>query len=146
MLVIRGLALGTIHDGNARQFLTEELKMGATLSFVIGIAGCVRAAVFFVPIPETVAITVSLCTIVWTSVLLGAILPLGMKSLHIDPAHSSTTIQVLMDILGVTITVCKYMPLGLTRILDLLGLIFLTLSCNSLLYKRREWIHFGLCI
>mmetsp|Transcript_22981 Transcript_22981/g.26223 ORF Transcript_22981/g.26223 Transcript_22981/m.26223 type:complete len:102 (+) Transcript_22981:1104-1409(+) len=39
------------------------------------------------------------------SVLLGATLPLGMKMVGIDPAHSSTTIQVVMDILGVTITV-----------------------------------------
>jgi Mg/Co/Ni transporter MgtE len=35
-------------------------------------------------------------------------LPLIMRSLGIDPAHSSTTIQVLMDILGVTITVRTY--------------------------------------
>lgn len=46
--------------------------------------------------------------IVFISVLLGAALPLFMQLCGIDPAHSSTTIQVLMDILGVTITVRKW--------------------------------------
>jgi Mg/Co/Ni transporter MgtE len=44
--------------------------------------------------------------IVIISVVIGATLPLLMNVMKIDPAHSSTTIQVLMDILGVTITVC----------------------------------------
>jgi Mg/Co/Ni transporter MgtE len=47
-----------------------------------------------------VAIAVCLVAIVFISVLLGAILPLAMKCFQIDPAHSSTTIQVVMDILG----------------------------------------------
>lgn len=71
----------------------------------MGVAGCLRAAVFSTPLFETVAITTSLFLIVMISVVLGATLPLGMKLAGIDPAHSSTTIQVLMDILGVTITV-----------------------------------------
>ena len=82
--------------------------MGATLSAILGVAGCLRAAIFLVPMAETVAITVSLCTIVLISIVLGSILPLIMKHVRIDPAHSSTTIQVLMDILGVTITVRKF--------------------------------------
>jgi Mg/Co/Ni transporter MgtE len=43
--------------------------------------------------------------IVIISIILGALMPLGMKKVGIDPAHSSTTIQVVMDILGVSITV-----------------------------------------
>ena len=79
--------------------------MGVTLSAILGAAGCLRAAVFLVPALETLAITISLCSIVWISTVLGCFLPLIMKRVGIDPAHSSTTIQVLMDILGVTITV-----------------------------------------
>lgn len=79
--------------------------MGLALSGILGLAGCIRALVFAVPWAETLAITTSLLCIVFISILLGALLPLGMKRLHIDPAHSSTTIQVLMDILGVSITV-----------------------------------------
>lgn len=32
-------------------------------------------------------------------------LPLFLQRLGVDPAHSSTTIQVIMDILGVVLTV-----------------------------------------
>ena len=105
--VIRGLATGSIHRDNVRYFLLDELKMGFTLSAILGVTGCIRALVFLVPLAETIAITTSLCTIVFISILIGALLPLGMRKVRIDPAHSSTTIQVLMDILGVTITVCK---------------------------------------
>eukprot|EP00538_Stauroneis_constricta_P002426 CAMPEP_0119561736 /NCGR_PEP_ID=MMETSP1352-20130426/18485_1 /TAXON_ID=265584 /ORGANISM="Stauroneis constricta, Strain CCMP1120" /LENGTH=482 /DNA_ID=CAMNT_0007610009 /DNA_START=31 /DNA_END=1479 /DNA_ORIENTATION=+ len=103
--VIRGLAIGTVHDGNTRQFLRDELLMGTSLSCLLGLAGFIRAIVFSVPMVETVAITSSLFMIVFMSVAIGATLPLVMKMVHIDPAHSSTTIQVIMDILGVTVTV-----------------------------------------
>jgi len=103
--VIRGLAVGTIRGGSISSFLKDEFTVGLILSVILGIAGCLRAAVFLTPLLETSAITTSLVMIVMISVLLGATLPLGMKMVGIDPAHSSTTIQVLMDILGVTITV-----------------------------------------
>jgi hypothetical protein len=105
--VIRGLAIGSVNHDNLKEFLTIELKMGLALSVILGISGCIRAAVFFTPITETIAITTSLFFIVFISIILGAVLPLLMNYVRIDPAHSSTTIQVIMDILGVSITVCK---------------------------------------
>mmetsp|Transcript_13494 Transcript_13494/g.24836 ORF Transcript_13494/g.24836 Transcript_13494/m.24836 type:complete len:84 (+) Transcript_13494:736-987(+) len=60
---------------------------------------------FKVPLPETLAITLSLFSIVFFSIIFGATLPLLLKSLGVDPAHSSTSIQVIMDILGVVLTV-----------------------------------------
>jgi hypothetical protein len=103
--VIRGLAIGTIKMNSVKPFLMNEFIVGLCLSVILGVAGCLRAAVFMTPFSETFAITASLFMIVMISVVLGATLPLGMKLIGIDPAHSSTTIQVLMDILGVTITV-----------------------------------------
>ena len=103
--VIRGLAVGTINDSNSKSFLKREFRMGLALSGILGLAGCIRAAIFLTPIMETIAITSSLFIIVIISIVLGALLPLGMQLVGIDPAHSSTTIQVFMDILGVTITV-----------------------------------------
>ena len=75
------------------------------LSAILGISGCIRAAIFLTPIMETIAITASLFMIVIISIVLGATMPLAMQLVGIDPANSSTTIQVFMDILGVTITV-----------------------------------------
>jgi cation transporter-like permease len=103
--VVRGIAVGTIHRSNIRRFLGREFAMGLALSIILGMAGFLRASVFAIPWLETVAITSSLCIIVLISVVTGALLPLGMYLVGIDPAHSSTTIQVIMDITGVVITV-----------------------------------------
>ncbi|KAL7569239.1 hypothetical protein ACA910_016793 [Epithemia clementina (nom. ined.)] len=103
--VIRGLALGSITDRNLKKYLWSEFRVGLLLAAILGVSGCVRAAIFGTPLPETLAITTSLVTIVLISISIGSILPVGMKYAGIDPAHSSTSIQVIMDILGVTITV-----------------------------------------
>ena len=103
--VIRELALGTLNSESRKPFLITEAKMGICLSVILALSGLSRALLFGVPIPETTAITASLWTIVFLSVGIGALLPLLMKFVGIDPAHSSTTIQVVMDILGVSITV-----------------------------------------
>eukprot|EP00958_Prasinococcus_capsulatus_P027355 scaffold5447_cov430-Prasinococcus_capsulatus_cf.AAC.3 len=50
------------------------------------------------------AISASLFCIVFISVILGTVLPFGLNKLGVDPANAGTTIQVLMDIMGVTIT------------------------------------------
>ena len=103
--VIRGLALGTLNSETQGQFLTRELRMAAALSAILSVTGFARAAVFRTPFAETVAITSALGLIVFTSVCLGAVLPLLLRRLGVDPAHSSTTIQVVMDILGVLLAV-----------------------------------------
>jgi len=103
--VIRGLALGTLNNKTTRQFLDRELKMAGALCAMMTLAGILRAALFRTPFAETVAIATALAVIVFSSVCLGAVLPLLLKKINIDPAHSSTSIQVVMDILGVLITV-----------------------------------------
>eukprot|EP00816_Leptocylindrus_hargravesii_P011254 CAMPEP_0196824028 /NCGR_PEP_ID=MMETSP1362-20130617/90115_1 /TAXON_ID=163516 /ORGANISM="Leptocylindrus danicus, Strain CCMP1856" /LENGTH=288 /DNA_ID=CAMNT_0042204139 /DNA_START=107 /DNA_END=973 /DNA_ORIENTATION=+ len=103
--VIRGIALGAVTDATQRQFINREFKMAICLSGILSLAGFFRALFFRTPFPETLAITSSLFMIVFSSVCLGAILPIGLKKIGVDPAHSSTTIQVIMDIMGVVITV-----------------------------------------
>eukprot|EP00529_Nitzschia_sp_RCC80_P022429 CAMPEP_0113509574 /NCGR_PEP_ID=MMETSP0014_2-20120614/37654_1 /TAXON_ID=2857 /ORGANISM="Nitzschia sp." /LENGTH=494 /DNA_ID=CAMNT_0000405425 /DNA_START=307 /DNA_END=1791 /DNA_ORIENTATION=+ /assembly_acc=CAM_ASM_000159 len=103
--VVRGIAVGAIDRSNVRHVLQREFLMGVTLSVILALSGFIRAAVFKVPMLETFAITSSLFMIVIISVVVGSTLPLGMQMVGIDPAHSSTTIQVIMDITGVVITV-----------------------------------------
>lgn len=79
--------------------------MAFALSSILSVAGFLRASLFQTPFAETVAVTASLYVIVLCSICLGAVLPLGLRRIGVDPAHSSTTIQVLMDILGVVLTV-----------------------------------------
>ena len=66
------------------------------LAVLLSLTGFIRALLFKVPLPETLAITLSLFSIVFFSIIFGATLPLLLKSLGIDPAHSSTSIQVRM--------------------------------------------------
>jgi len=103
--VIRGLALGTLNERTRGQFLIREIKMAATLSLILSTAGFFRTIAFKTPLPEAITVTTALALIVFSSVCLGAVLPLGLEKLGIDPAHSSTTIQVIMDILGVVVAV-----------------------------------------
>jgi cation transporter-like permease len=103
--VIRGLALGTLNPSTQSQFLSRELRMAFALSSILSIAGFARAIIFQTPFPETMAVTLALSMIVFSSICLGAVLPLVLQKMGVDPAHSSTTIQVIMDILGVVLTV-----------------------------------------
>ncbi|KAL9183598.1 hypothetical protein ACHAXT_004454 [Thalassiosira profunda] len=103
--VIRSLALGTLNRHTMKPFLVQEAKMALSLSALLGLTGFIRALIFRTPWGETIAVTASVCAIVAISVAIGSTLPLGMKKVGIDPAHSSTTIQVVMDILGVLVTV-----------------------------------------
>jgi hypothetical protein len=109
------------------------MVMGVCLTLIVGLAGFCRVVAFDTTLTEAFAITASLLVIVMTSIIIGATLPLVMNYIRIDPAHSSTMIQgtsfgsllvcpiaflnaltmllhpytcsVLMDIIGVTLTV-----------------------------------------
>ena len=97
MAVIRGLALGTLNERTRGQFLTRELRMAAALSVILSVAGFLRAICFRTPLVETIAVTAALGLIVFSSVCLGALLPLLLEKIGVDPAHSSTSIQGKLD-------------------------------------------------
>eukprot|EP00588_Corethron_pennatum_P006779 CAMPEP_0194283118 /NCGR_PEP_ID=MMETSP0169-20130528/24703_1 /TAXON_ID=218684 /ORGANISM="Corethron pennatum, Strain L29A3" /LENGTH=417 /DNA_ID=CAMNT_0039028655 /DNA_START=96 /DNA_END=1349 /DNA_ORIENTATION=- len=103
--VIRGLAVGSLNKDTQANFIRREFKMAFALAAILSAAGFVRAICFATPFAESVAVTTSLTSIVFLSVCLGSVLPLGLKAINVDPAHASTSIQVIMDILGVFITV-----------------------------------------
>ncbi|GMI40058.1 hypothetical protein TeGR_g9589 [Tetraparma gracilis] len=103
--VIRGLAVGSITAKNQGRMIRRELTAAIVLSSCLSVIGFLRCVLFKTPMPETAAITFSLFLVVIISVVLGACLPLGLKKIGVDPAHSSTSIQVIMDVLGVYITV-----------------------------------------
>ena len=78
--------------------------MSVVLSVILGSVCLLRAAFSPSSTVEIVAIVISCIIIVIVSVLAGACLPLCLQRVGIDPAHASTTIQVIMDISGVAIT------------------------------------------
>lgn len=103
--VIRGLAVGSLDENLIFQFMKRELIMAFSLSALLGMTGLARALLSAqTSLAETVAITLTLMIIVFISIVTGAILPLILQQCRLDPAHSSTSIQVIMDISGVLIT------------------------------------------
>jgi Mg/Co/Ni transporter MgtE len=102
--VIRRIALGKLSSRNYFSFFLDEIYMAFALCMVLGIVGLVRCLISMSDLSEALAITFSLISIVFTSVLCGSLLPMILFYFKLDPAHSSTSIQVIMDILGVYIT------------------------------------------
>lgn len=105
--VIRGLALGSLTVATSGRYVLKEVFMSLLVGLVIGFVGLLRVYYFSsTSFSESIAISVALVTIVVSSIILGALMPLAFQLVGIDPAHSSTTIQVVMDISGVLITCC----------------------------------------
>eukprot|EP01038_Epipyxis_sp_PR26KG_P011536 gene11536-15452_t len=102
---IREIALGKLNSNSRKQFVMREIIMACALSGILAIFGFVRVTVFStVTLAEAIAITIALVSIVLISIILGASLPILFQLIGLDPANTSTTIQVIMDIAGVLIT------------------------------------------
>jgi magnesium transporter len=106
-LVIRGMAVGEIKLRDWWRILIREAGMGLVLGIGLAVVGFLRVLMY----PEqhtdfalTVAIT--LVGIVMTGCTVGAMLPIMLKRLGLDPATSSTPfIASLVDVLGIVIFV-----------------------------------------
>lgn len=102
--VIQDLALGRINQQNYLAHIAQEVRMAFALGLTLGLAGLVRALVFATPFPECIAIAISCFVIVTISIITGAMLPLLLERLGLGAQNASTSIQVIMDILGVVLT------------------------------------------
>mmetsp|Transcript_132567 Transcript_132567/g.296422 ORF Transcript_132567/g.296422 Transcript_132567/m.296422 type:complete len:315 (+) Transcript_132567:67-1011(+) len=113
VLVVRQLALAAAGGKNRgaseprlslRRIVGAEVWVGARLAVVLFLASFVRCIAFQVRGVECLAICLSMFAIVFTSTAIGAALPLLLNRYEVDPAHAGATIQVIMDISGVTLT------------------------------------------
>lgn len=105
--IIRGLATGEISpDASERTkaIVSDEMVRAVALACIVVVAGFARVILFEGSMNDAVAISTSLFFVVSISVVLGTLLPLILQSLKIDAANASTSIQVIMDVLGVLIT------------------------------------------
>ena len=106
-LVIRGMAVGEIKPRDWWRILVRELAMGTVLGMGLGIIGFGRVLMYrdqHYDFAFTVALT--LVGIVICGCTVGAMLPILLKRLGLDPATSSTPfIASLVDVLGIIIFV-----------------------------------------
>ena len=103
-LVIRGMAIGEIDSRHWLKIATTELAMGLMLGVTIGLIGYGRA--LMMGESETLAVTVSLSLllVIILAVLSGALLPLVLRRIKIDPSIlSSPFITTMVDVVGLLI-------------------------------------------
>lgn len=106
-LIIRGMALGEIKMRDWTRIFVRELAMGFVLGLGLAIVGFGRVLMYpdqHMDFALTVALT--LIGIVMTGCTVGAMLPIMLKRVGLDPATSSTPfIASLVDVLGIVIFV-----------------------------------------
>ena len=107
--VIRGLATGDLARSRAAAVLWHECKLGLLEGAALTCVGFGRVYLFQYELRSSIAVCLSLFAITSISVFVGALLPLALDRVGMDPAHAGPTIQVVMDILGVflTCTICS---------------------------------------
>jgi len=96
VLVVRGLAT------NRR--VSPQIIVGLQLAFFLGLATLARTFLQGVSFQTSLALTMAMWCIVVMGCTMGQAFPLMYQKMGIDPAHSSATIQVFMDIAGISLT------------------------------------------
>lgn len=103
-IITRGLATGDIQLGSLGPVAFRELLTGLMLGLVLGTIGFLRA--FFWDTGSGIALVVALALmcVVIVGTVVGAILPLLLKRIGLDPAVSSAPfISSLVDVAGIVI-------------------------------------------
>jgi magnesium transporter len=100
-LVIRAMALGQLSDANSRWLVTKELIVGLMNGLLWAAVTGVLIAVWKESVQLGVIIAVAMFVNLVVAALVGALLPLGMKKLGIDPAVAGgVVLTTVTDVVG----------------------------------------------
>ena len=114
-MVIRSMALGELEPGNSGKVAWKEFRLGALLGSILAISIlliCATLLPLFGPsLPEGisyfkfgVSVAIAMGIQVTFSTLIGALLPLGARSLKLDPAViAAPAITTIVDVIGMAI-------------------------------------------
>lgn len=104
-MIIRGMAVGEIVAGDVFKVVFKELKVALLVGGILGLVNYVRLLLLY-PGQEMLCLTVVLSLIV-TVVLaktIGAVLPIGAKLLHMDPAiMAAPLITTIVDAVSLVV-------------------------------------------
>jgi magnesium transporter len=101
-LIIRGLATGEIKMGDWRRIFFRELGQGLVLGVSLASLGMARVALWGDSFAFVLTVGLTLVAIVVMGCTVGAMLPLLLRRVGIDPATSSAPfIASLIDVLGI---------------------------------------------
>jgi magnesium transporter len=100
-LVVRAMALGQIHDKNTRYLMGKELAVGALNGLMWATVIGITAGVWFGNPKIGGIMAVALLINLVVAALAGALLPITMRKLGIDPALAGTVVlTTITDIVG----------------------------------------------
>lgn len=103
-LIIRGLAVGEVKASDWRRVFVREVSQGLVLGFALAVMGMIRVWAWGDGTAIMFTIGVTLLVIVAAGCTVGAMLPLLLRRLGLDPATSSTPfIATLIDVLGILV-------------------------------------------
>ena len=116
-LIIRGLATGPIHAADWWRVFRRELAQGISLGVTLAFFGFLRARVSGDGGRFALLVSVTVIGLVILGCVVGAMLPLLLHRLGLDPATTSTPfIATLIDALGIVL----YLSLARYILADLL--------------------------
>ena len=100
-VVIRGMALGQIGRSNLRWLLSREFRVGLFNGCIWALVMAGVASLWFGDPIIAVIIALAMVINLLTAALAGALLPVALKSLRIDPALAGgVTLTTLTDVVG----------------------------------------------
>ena len=100
-LVVRAMALGQIHDKNTRYLLGKELAVGAFNGLIWATVVGITAAVWFDNPRIGLIIAAAMLINLVVAAAAGALLPITLKRMGIDPALAGTVVlTTITDVVG----------------------------------------------
>jgi len=100
-LVIRGMALGHVSEGNSRWLLGKELAVGTLNGLLWAVVVASVAALWFQDVHLGAIIAVAMLVNLMIAALAGVSLPLLMQRFNIDPALAgSVVLTTITDVVG----------------------------------------------
>ena len=100
-LVIRAMALGQIQSNNTRYLLFKELSVGAINGLLWATVIGITAGLWFSDVSIGIVISVAMVINLIMAACAGALLPMIMKKMGIDPALAgSVVLTTITDIVG----------------------------------------------
>jgi magnesium transporter len=98
---IQGMATGEINESTRLRFILREFRMALLIGVLLGIFLFFRIYVTHGNFTGSIAVSLSLAAIIIVSMTLGSCMPLLLKRLNVDPAHSAgPLLTTFIDVIG----------------------------------------------
>jgi len=100
-LIVRGLAVGQVNDGNARALLIKELGVGTINGFLFALVIGAAVSAWFHDIKLGLVIAAAILINLSLAAFAGVVIPLTLKRLKIDPALAGgVVLTTVTDVMG----------------------------------------------